>query len=147
MKQDVVEQPVERSHLGSSEKHASVRLRPPFSIQGSINSLPDDFLPVLLVFETFCLHPENLPNHVLGDDDLVVLPFTNNGASNDLCVAPEDGVGVLVPGVKSKSSKTNQGPHLVLIYYKLIFMVSDGREKFQTEEKMFRRKKQTKAIV
>ena len=36
--------------------------------------------------------------------------------------------------VKSKSSKTNQGPHLVLIYYKLIFMVSDRRENFQTEE-------------
>ena len=41
--------------------------------------------------------------------------------------------------VKSKSSKTNQGPHLVLIYYKLIFMVSDGRivsdgkENVQTE--------------
>ena len=49
--------------------------------------------------------------------------------------------------VKSKSSKTNQGPHLVLIYYKLIFMVSDGRENFQTEEKMFRRKQQKKAIV
>ncbi len=36
--------------------------------------------------------------------------------------------------VKSKSSKTNQGPHLVLIYYKLIFIISDGRENFQTEE-------------
>ena len=40
--------------------------------------------------------------------------------------------------VKSKSSKTNQGPHLVLIYYKLILFsnrnVSDERENFQTEE-------------
>ena len=36
--------------------------------------------------------------------------------------------------VRSKCYKMNQGPHLVLIYYKLIFMVSDGRENFQTEE-------------
>ena len=42
--------------------------------------------------------------------------------------------------VKSKSSKTNQGPHLVLIYYKLIFMVSDGREIFRRKN-CFRRKK------
>ena len=42
--------------------------------------------------------------------------------------------------VKSKSSKMNQGPHLVLIYYKLIFMVSDGREIFRRKN-WFRRKR------
>ena len=46
--------------------------------------------------------------------------------------------------VESKSSKTNQGPHLVLIYYKLIFFKreifrrkrksSDGRQSRQTED-------------
>ena len=36
--------------------------------------------------------------------------------------------------LSQKSSKTNQGPHLVLIYYKLIFIISDERENFQTEE-------------
>ena len=42
--------------------------------------------------------------------------------------------------VKSNSSKTNQGPHLVLIYYKLIFIVSDGREIFRRKN-CFRRKR------
>ena len=119
MKQDVVEQPVEWSHLGSSEKHASVRLWPPFSIQSSINILPNDLLPILVIHKTFCLHPENLSNHVLGDDDLVVLPFTNNGASNDLCVAPEDGVGVVVPGtVKTKSFVPPNLLHNLHVFHK-----------------------------
>ena len=40
--------------------------------------------------------------------------------------------------VKSKSSQTNQGPQLVLIYYKTYFILL---------EKIFRRKKQTIPIV
>ena len=40
-----------------------------------------------------------------------------------------------IVNVKSKSSKTNQGPHLVLIYYKLFFFYGYRRKRnFQTEE-------------
>ena len=104
VKQDVVEQPVERLHLGSFKKRTRVCLWPPSSIKIVVYSWPKNLLLVLVVHKTFCLHPENLPNHVLRDDDLVVLPFTNNGASNDLCVALEDGVGVVVPGTMKAES-------------------------------------------
>ena len=54
-------------------------------------------LPVFGVLNSFSLHSKDLPNHVLGDDDLGALIVTNDSASYRLSIVLEKSIGLVVP--------------------------------------------------
>ena len=74
-------------------------------------------LPVSGVLKPFSLHSKDLPNHILGDDDLGALPVTDDSPTYGFGVVPEDSVGVMVPcGMETQSFVPS---HLLHYLYKL----------------------------